>query len=97
MVADWIPGQMSLDLQGGRFLDRAEGILTGLRRRGSQAASHELLSAAQRHRVPVFSLAWALVHLASGGEESPETFDAAQSAARHEWGRLLSEPAASRR
>jgi hypothetical protein len=34
-------------------------------------------------------MAWALVHLTCGGNESPETFNAEQSAARHEWGRLL--------
>jgi hypothetical protein len=31
-----------------------------------------------------FAMAWALVHLTRGGNEPPETFDAAQSAESHE-------------
>jgi hypothetical protein len=95
MTAQWVPSQISLDPQGGRILDTALGILIGLRRCGSEAAFQELLVVAQRHRVPVFAMAWALVHLTCDGDKSPETFNAAQSAARHEWGRLLAEPAAS--
>ncbi|MFZ1175706.1 MAG: antitermination regulator, partial [Mycobacterium sp.] len=52
----------------------------------------ELHTAAMRHKVPVFAMAWALVHLAVDGEKTPSFIDA-QSAARHEWGRLF-EPAA---
>ena len=89
MMADWVPSQVSLDLQGKPILDTAGGILIGLRRCPSEAAFHELLGAAQRHGVPVFAMAWALVHLANGGEKSPHTFSAAQSAARHEWGQLF--------
>jgi hypothetical protein len=85
---------MPLDPQSGRILDTARGILIGLRRCGSEAASHELLVAAQRHRVPVFAMAWALVHLTCGGDQSPEALDAAQSAARHEWGPLFTAPLA---
>jgi hypothetical protein len=40
-------------------------------------------------------MAWGLVHLACGGDRSPETFNAAQKAARHEWGRLLAKPVVS--
>ena len=94
MTADWVPSQISLDPQSGRILDTARGILIGLRRCHSDAAFQELLVAAQRHRLPVFAMAWALVHLTCGGDKSPETFNTAQSAARHEWGRLLAEPAA---
>jgi hypothetical protein len=94
MTADWVPSQMSLDPQNGHILDTARGILIGLRRCRSEAAFQELLVAAQHHSVPVFAMAWALVHLACGGHKSPETFNAAQSAARHEWGRLLAEPVA---
>jgi hypothetical protein len=95
MTADWVPSQMSLDPQNGHILDTARGILIGLRRCRSEAAFQELLVAAQHHRDPVFAMAWALVHLMScGGDKSPETFTAAQSAARHEWGRLLAEPVA---
>ena len=93
MTAEWVPAQISFDPQGGRILDTAQGILIGLRRCRSEAAFQELLVAAQRHGVPVFVIAWALVHLTCGGDKSPETFTAAQSAARHEWGRLLAEPA----
>ena len=90
MSADWVPGQTSYEVHGGRILDKASGILIGLRRCPSEAAFTELLGAAERHRVPVFTMAWALVHLASGTNKSPETFRAAQSAARREWGQLLS-------
>ena len=89
MMADWVPAQISVDLQSRPILDTAQGILIGLRRCPSEAAFHELLGAAQRHGVPVFTMAWALVHLADGGEKSPHTFSAAQSAARHEWGQLF--------
>ena len=86
MTTDWVPAQISIDMQGGRILDTAHGILIGLRRCSSDAAFDELLGAAQRHGLPVFPLAWALVHLAGGGGQPAQTFSAAQSAARHEWG-----------
>jgi ANTAR domain len=89
MTADWVPSRVPRDPQSARILDTAQGILIGLRRCRSEEAFEELLVAAQRHRVPVFAMAWALVHLTCGGNESPETFNAEQSAARHEWGRLL--------
>ncbi len=95
MAAEWVPSQISPDPQGGRMLDTALGILIGLRRCRSEAAFQELLVAAQRHRVPICDMAWGLVHLTCAGDRSPETLDAAQSAARHEWGRLLAEPAVS--
>ena len=85
---------MTLDTHGGRIFDTAKGILIGLRRCPSETAFHELLSAAQRHRMPVFAMAWALVHLANGGEKSNDSVDA-QSAARNEWGELFPEPALS--
>jgi hypothetical protein len=80
---------MTTELHGGRMLDTAKGILIGLRRCPSEAAFHELLGAAQRHRMPVFAMAWALVHLADGGEYSAHISTDAQSAARHEWGELF--------
>ncbi len=89
MTADWVPAQVSHDVQGRRILDTARGILIGLRRCGSEAAFHELHGAAQRHRIPVFNMAWALVHLAAGQRESLESFRASQSAACDEWGRLF--------
>lgn len=90
MTTDWVPAQIFFDMQGGRILDTALGILIGLRRCSSDAAFHELLGAAQRHGLPVFPMAWALVHLAGGGQSAP-TFSAAQSAARHEWGQLFTQ------
>ena len=93
MAAEWVPSQISPDPQGGRMLDTALGILIGLRRCRSDAAFQELLVAAERHRVPICAMAWGLVHLTCGGDRSPEDFNAAQSAARHEWGRLLADPA----
>jgi hypothetical protein len=93
-MADWTTTQISFDPNAKSILDRAEGILIGLRRCPSEAALGELLGAAQRHRVPVFTIAWALVHLASGTGKSSGTFHAAQSAARHEWGGLLTASAA---
>jgi len=47
-----------------------------------------LHTAALRHKVPVFAMAWALVHLAGDGEKTPSFVDA-QSAARVEWGSLF--------
>jgi len=41
-------------------------------------------------------MAWALVHLAGEGEETP-SFIEAQSAARHEWGDLFADSSASSR
>ena len=92
MTADWVVSQISLDPVSGRILDTAQGILIGLRRCRSEAAFQELLVAAQRHRVPICAMAWGLVHLTCGGDRSPQTSNAAQSAARHEWGQLLAEP-----
>jgi len=89
MTTDWVPAQLSLDMEGRRIFDTALGILIGLRRCSSDAAFHELLGAAQRHGFPAYAMAWALVHLAGGGEQSAQPFSAAQSAARHEWGQLF--------
>jgi hypothetical protein len=80
---------MTVDAHGGRILDTAKGILIGLRRCHSETAFHELLSAAQRHKMPVFAMAWALVHLANGGENPAHTYPDAQSAAHDEWGHLF--------
>lgn len=88
MTASWGPTQISCDPNSGRILDTARGILIGLRRCRSATAFDELHGAAQRHRVPVYAMAWALVHLAGEGEETP-SFIEAQSAARHEWGELF--------
>lgn len=94
MSPDWVPAQISFDPQGRRILDKAEGILIGLRRCSSKDAFDELLGAAQRHSIPVFTLAWGLVHLANGEDQPRPALRSARSAARHEWGGLLSLSAA---
>ncbi len=93
MTANWVPTQTSYGPHSGRILDTARGILIGLRRCPSDTAFDELHSAAIRHKVPVFAMAWALVHLAGDGEKTP-SFTDAQSAARHEWGPLFARSAA---
>jgi hypothetical protein len=68
-----------------RALDTAVGILVGLRRCSTHAAFTELLGASERHDVPLFKLASALVALASGtGTETGLT--AAGLAVEKEWG-----------
>src|SRR5215212_1630006 len=89
MTADWVPAQLSLDMEGRRIFDTALGILIGLPRCSSDAAFDELFGAAQRHGFPAFPMAWALVHLTGGGAESAQTFCAAQMAARREWGQFF--------
>ena len=89
MTTDWAPTHLPLDTEGRRIFDTALGIVIVLRRCSSDAAFHELLGAAQRHGFPAFPIAWALVHLVGGGAESAQTFSAAQSAARREWGQFL--------
>jgi hypothetical protein len=89
MTANWVSTQISCGPNSGRILDTARGILIGLRRCPSESAFDELFNAAQRHNVPVFAMAWALVRLA--GDSGPETpsFMDAQRAARQEWGELF--------
>ena len=94
MMANWVPAQTTYGPNSGRILDTARGILIGLRRCRSDAALDELHTAALRHRVPVFAMAWALVHLAGDGEKT-SSFTEAQSAARHEWGQLFAGSAAA--
>jgi hypothetical protein len=92
MMTNWVPAQTSCGPGSGRILDTARGILIGLRRCRSDTALDELQTAALRHRVPVFAMAWALVHLAGEGEKT-SSFAEAQFAARHEWGQLFNRPA----
>jgi hypothetical protein len=94
MMANWVPTPSSGGPGAGRILDTARGILIGLRRCRSEVAFDELHSAAVRHKVPVFAMAWALVHLAGDGEKTPSFMDA-QSAARREWGPLFTPSAAA--
>ncbi len=72
--------------QASRVLDTAVGILVGWRRYSTYAAFRELLSASERHEVPLFKLASALVALASGGAGSETGAGAARLAAEKEWG-----------
>jgi hypothetical protein len=72
--------------QASRALDTAVGILVGWRRCSTQAAFRELLGASERHEVPMFKLASALVALASGDAESEVGVSAARLAAEKEWG-----------
>jgi hypothetical protein len=78
-------------LEATRVLDTDEGVLIGLRRCRSEAAFDELISAAQRHEIPVFAMAFALVTLVSDDFESMAPNPAAQCAARREWGDLFAE------
>ncbi|MGB6206718.1 ANTAR domain-containing protein [Mycobacterium sp.] len=86
---------MTAEVHGSRILDTAKGIIIGLRRCSSETAFHELLDAAQRHQIPVFAMAWALVHLANGGDICAHTSADAQSAARDVWGQLFAGSAVS--
>lgn len=68
-----------------RALDTAIGILVGWRRYSTHAAFRELIAVSERHRVPIFALAAALVSLA-GREDDIKGDIAAQLAAEREWG-----------
>lgn len=73
---------------GVRTLDRAEGVLIALRHCTSEDAFDELLEAACSQHLPVFTVAAALVELASN--VSPSTEDpAARAAAESQWGNLI--------
>lgn len=67
MTANRGPAAISSGSNSGRVLDTARGILIALRRCPAETAFDELHNAAQRHRLPVFEIAWALVHLAVEG------------------------------
>jgi len=69
-----------------RGIDTAVGILVGWRRCSTHAAFRELISVSEKHRVPIFALAEALVTLASRDADSQTTDSAAQLAAAKEWG-----------
>ncbi|CAM2966009.1 hypothetical protein BST27_12990 [Mycobacterium intermedium] len=69
-----------------RALDTAVGILVGWRRCSTYTAFRELVSASERHGIPVFALAGALVNLASRDDESQPADTPAQLAAEREWG-----------
>ena len=68
-----------------RVLDTAVGILIGWRRCSAHSAFRELIAVSERHRVPIFTLAAALVRLA-GRDDDPRGDTAAELAAEREWG-----------
>ncbi|OSC39663.1 ANTAR domain-containing protein [Mycobacterium decipiens] len=92
MTATWGPAQISSGSTSGRILDTARGILIALRRCPSETAFDELHSVAQRHRLPIFEISWALVHLAVEGSTPCQSFVDAQTAARREWSQLFAQP-----
>ena len=69
-----------------RALDTAIGVLVGWRRCSTQVAFRELISVSERHAVPVFALAAALVAVASGNADDAPVVGAAREAAEKEWG-----------
>ena len=83
-----LPGGVT-DLGGRRMLDTAEGVLIGLRRCTPDTAFREVINAARKHGVPVFSIAGALVELASCDQGTPTSLGPARVAAQREWGHLL--------
>ena len=99
-MQNWTIGRGHVDRtpRGRRVLDTAVGILVGLRGCTPDAAFRELLGVAERHAVPVFAVAAALVDLASsptsppGADLNGHTASAARQAARREWSGLLGRP-----
>jgi hypothetical protein len=69
-----------------RAIDTAVGILVGWRGCSTQAAFRELITASERHQVPIFAVAGALVNLASRDAGTPAGSSAAELAAEREWG-----------
>ncbi len=68
-----------------RALDTAVGILVGWRRCSTHAAFRELISASERHGIPIFALAAALVALASVSDDTEAADSPARLAAEKEW------------
>ena len=71
---------------GARILDRAEGVLVGLRRCRVEDAFDEIVSTSREESVPAIRVAQALVEVAEGGE--PADQQAGEIVRRH-WGHLL--------
>jgi hypothetical protein len=69
-----------------RAIDTAVGILVGWRGSSTHSAFRELISASERHRIPIFALADALVNLAERDVDDQPADSAAQRAAEREWG-----------
>ena len=68
-----------------RALDTAIGILVGWRRCSTHAAFRELISASERHGIPIFALASALVAQASLSDDTEPADSPARQAAEREW------------
>jgi hypothetical protein len=68
------------------MLDRAEGVLVGLRRCTIDEAFDEILGAARRHRVPTLDVARGLVALAQHANYGDRDGIAV---ALYEWGSLI--------
>jgi hypothetical protein len=68
-----------------RLIDTAVGILVGWRRCSTQVAFRELLSASERHQIPLFAMAGALVNVASKHANSQAASLTAERAAEREW------------
>jgi AmiR/NasT family two-component response regulator len=85
-LAGWEGRLSRYPQEGRRVLDTAVGILVGLRRSSTHAAFEELIAASQRHGIPMFSIASALVALASRGTGLQGGGTAAELAAEREWG-----------
>jgi hypothetical protein len=88
VITEWVPSGPVRTRLGRRVL---EGILIGLRRCDTDAALQELVTASRKHGVAVFAIASALVDLAGGDDRAADPGRDAQSAARREWGQLLTE------
>jgi ANTAR domain len=70
-----------------RAIDTAVGILVGWRGFSTHSAFRELISVSERHRIPIFAVAEALVNLA--GRKAQTADGAAQRAAEREWGDVV--------
>jgi hypothetical protein len=75
-------------LTGRRPLDTAEGVLIGLRHCTPKEAFEELVAAANRYGLPVFSLASALIDIAAG-ESAGQADNAAAVAVHAEWDPII--------
>ncbi|MDT5009549.1 MAG: hypothetical protein QOH57_1166 [Mycobacterium sp.] len=71
---------------GARILDRAEGVLVGLRRCHVEEAFDEIVAISREQSVPAIRVALALIELAEGDEPAD---DEAGEIVRRRWGHLL--------
>jgi hypothetical protein len=71
---------------GARILDRAEGVLVGLRRCRVEDAFDEIVSISREQSMPPIRVAQALVEFAEGWEPADQQ---AGAVVRAQWGHLL--------